>query len=533
MNQLDYDYLIIGGGSAGCVLANRLSANPKHRVCLLEAGKRDSNPIIKIPMGILFGLRSKQLNWHYWTTPQAHCGNRPLFWPRGRTLGGSSAINAMCYVRGNPQDYDQWASLGCTGWSYQDVLPYFINMEHFEGGKNPYHGTGGPMNVASYTFLNPLMNAFLTAGKQAGYPINKDYNAAEQEGVGYFYVSQKNGQRFSNAHAYLHPIKSRPNLTILTRATVVKILFDGKRAVGVRYRRGSQEIDLRANKEVILSAGAIGSPQLLLLSGVGPRQEIEKHGIPHIHDLPGVGENLQDHLDIHVTCLEKTRLSIAFKPNWLGRLFKGIYDYFTSGQGELTINYTQATGFIKSAPHLSRPDLQWHFAPSVYTNSGRELKSAFKYYGYTLMVCHLHPQSRGRVTLRDNHPLSKPLIDANYLSVESDLDALVVGFKKSREVLAQSAFKNHCLREYEPGDHVKTDEQIKDYIRHHAETIYHPVGTCKMGTDKMAVVDPVTLKVHGLDNLRVIDASIMPTLISGNTNAPTTMIAEKAAAMIG
>lgn len=531
-SNAQHDYIIVGGGSAGCVLANRLSANPNLRVCLLEAGPRDWNPLIKMPMGILYSLRSKALNWHFWTVPQKYCANREMFWPRGRTLGGSSSINAMCYVRGNPYDYDEWAALGCTGWSYKEVFPYFVKMENFEPGKNNYHGVKGPMNVATYRQLNPLMQIFVEAGKQAGYPYVDDYNAETQEGVGYFYVAQKEGQRWSNADGYLHPVASRSNLTIITGALAAKILFEGKKAVGVTYIHKRKKIDIYAAKEVILAAGSIGSPQLLLLSGVGPKAEIEKHQLQLVHELPGVGENLLDHLDVHITCIEKTRLSISFRVSYLWRLIKALYAYFVKHQGELTSNYTQAVGFTKSDASLPRPDLQWHFAPSVYTNSGRVLKDVFRYYGYTLMVCNLHPKSRGRLTLRDTNPASKPLLDANYLANEADMDVMLAGFKKSRNILSQAAFKPHFACEHEPGAAVQTDEQIKQYIREHSETIYHPVGTCKMGRDAMSVVDPATLKVYGLDNIRVIDASIMPTLISGNTNAPTTMIAEKGVEMI-
>lgn len=531
MQNRNFDYIIIGGGSAGCVLANRLSENPNVQVCLLEAGPRDSNPMIKMPMGLMFGIRSKSLDWHDYTEPQSHCADRKMFWPHGRTLGGGSSINAMVYVRGNPHDYDNWAELGCEGWAYHDVFPYFMKMENFEPGKNEFHGVGGPMNVATPRYLNPLMHAFIAAGEQAGFQHVEDYNAASQEGVCYTYVAQKDGQRLSNARGYLHPVEKRENLTVLTGAHAAKILFDGKRAVGVRYQKGGKLHDIRADKEVILSAGAICSPQLLMLSGVGPRAELEKHNIPVVQDVPGVGENLHDHLDIHVSCRDKTHTSVSFQPTYFGRLVRGVGNYAFKKTGELTSNYTAAVGFMKSKPDLTAPDLQWHFIPSMYTYSALKLKPML-HYGFSLMVCHLHPESRGRITLRDASPFSKPVIDANYLSSESDLDALVTGVKKSREIFSRPAFEPYVQEESQPGKSVVTDEQIRQYIRENAETLYHPVGTCKMGVDPMSVVDPQTLKVHGLENLRVIDASIMPTITSGNTNAPVTMIAEKGADMI-
>lgn len=526
-----YDYIIVGGGAAGCVLANRLSNN-ENQVCVIEAGPKDTNPFIRMPLGILLVLRSKILNWHFWTVPQKNCVNRSIYWPRGKTLGGSSAINAMCYVRGNAKDYDEWAKLGNEGWSYKDVLPYFIKLEHFEGKLDHYHGKQGFLNVTTPVYRNPLMKVFIAAAKQAGYPEVRDYNAATQEGVGYFYVTQKNGQRCSNAHGYLRIAENRSNLTIITEAHATKILFDKKRAIGISYQKKGKTFDIFSARGVILAAGAIGSPQLLLLSGIGPRAHIEKHGIKVIHDLPGVGENLQDHLDIHITCLEKTKHSLSFRPSSFFRILFDCFKYFFYSRGELTSNYTQATGFTKSKPEMVLPDLQWHFAASMYTNSAMEVKPLFKYHGYTLMTCHLHPRSRGRIQLQSADPLNDPLIDPNYLSVASDLEALVIGFKKAREILNQSAFKPYFLNEYEPGPAVETDEQIRNYIRSRAETIYHPIGTCKMGKDNMAVVDPKHLKVYGVENLYVIDASIMPTLTSGNTLAPTTMIAERGAEMI-
>jgi choline dehydrogenase-like flavoprotein len=530
--ETTFDYIIIGGGSAGCVLANRLTADGKHQVCLLEAGPSDSNPLIHMPLGIVMLLRSKKLNWQYFTEPQAQCGNRAIYWPRGRMLGGSSSINAMCYIRGYPQDFDKWAELGNDGWAYKDVLPYFKKLEHFETGPDHNHGVDGPLNITLPRDPNPLMKTFIEAGKQAGYPVVNDFNYDTPNGVGYFHITQKDGQRYSNARAYLHAAQQRNNLTTITKAHVVKILFHGKKAIGVRYKRNGHYYDIFTSKEVLLSAGAIGSPHLLLLSGVGPTAELTKHNIPVVQDLPGVGENLQDHLGFHITCLEKTRLAISFHIRSWWRFVVDAYRYVFQRRGTLTSNYTQAGGFFKSDEQLSTPDMQWHFAPSIYTHSARELKNIFKYYGYTLMACLLNPASRGYIRLKNTNPFAAPIIEPNYLTAQSDLDAMVLGFKKTRKVLQQAAFNQHCLREFEPGDTVQTDEQIRQYIQQNAETTYHPVGTCKMGRDNMAVVDPLTLKVHGIENLRVIDASIMPTLISGNTNTATTMIAEKAADII-
>ncbi|MDB5977746.1 MAG: FAD-dependent oxidoreductase [Nevskia sp.] len=531
-----YDFVIVGGGSAGCVLANRLSASGKWQVLLLEAGPADSNPFIHMPTGIIPVIRSNVLNWKFWTTPQQSCGGRPMFWPRGRTLGGSSSINAMCYIRGNAWDYDHWASLGNEGWSYKDVLPYFRKMENFEAiDKVPagreFHGSGGPLNVAEHRFVNPLMTAFVEAGQQAGYKKTADFNGAQQEGIGYYHVMQKDGERCSNARGFLTPVLDRPNLKVITGAHAARVLFEGKCAVGVRYLQNGRYAEAMARKEVILSAGAIGSPQLLLLSGVGPRAQIEQYGIQAVHELPGVGENLQDHLDIHVTWEEKTRHGISLHWTSLWRSLKSLFQYLTGHRGELTSNLAQAGGFVKSDPAQAIPDLQWHLVPFVYSNHGQDLTPLFKYYAFTLMTCFLRPESRGTVRLASSDPLAPPLIDANYLATPRDMDALVKGFKLARQVLEQPAFAPHRLQEMEPGAAVQSDEQIRDFIRRRAETVYHPVGTCKMGRDAMAVVDS-RLRVHGLPGLRVVDASIMPTLIGGNTNAPTTMIAERAADLI-
>lgn len=531
-----YDFVIVGGGSAGCVLANRLSASGKWQVLLLEAGPADSSSFIHMPTGIIPVIRSNVLNWKFWTTPQQSCGGRPMFWPRGRTLGGSSSINAMCYIRGHAWDYDHWASLGNEGWSYKDVLPYFRKMENFEAidkvpGGREFHGSGGPLNVAEHRFVNPLMTAFVEAGQQAGYKKTADFNGAQQEGIGYYHVMQKDGERCSNARGFLTPVLDRPNLKVITGAHAARVLFEGKRAVGVRYLQNGRYAEAMARKEVILSAGAIGSPQLLLLSGVGPRAQIEQHGIQAVHELPGVGENLQDHLDIHVTWEEKTRHGISLHWTSLWRSLKSLFQYLSGRRGELTSNMAQAGGFVKSDPAQAIPDLQWHLVPFVYSNHGQDLAPLFKYYAFTLMTCFLRPESRGTIKLASSDPLAPPLIDANYLATPRDMDALVKGFKLARKVLEQPAFAPHRLQEFEPGAAVQSDEQIRDFIRSRAETVYHPVGTCKMGRDAMAVVDP-RLRVHGLAGLRVVDASVMPTLIGGNTNAPTTMIAERAADLI-
>lgn len=400
---MEFDYVIVGGGSAGCVLANRLSAQSRNRVCLIEAGPDDTHPFIRIPGGIIPLIRSKIWNWQFWTAPQKNCGNREMFWPRGRTLGGSSSINAMCYIRGHAWDYDHWASLGCTGWSYAELLPVFKAGENFEpareasGSESRYdlrfHGTAGPFNVASHRYTNPLQHRFVSAALEADHVATEDFNGAQQEGVGFYHTAQIGGERSSNARAYLDPARPRPNLTVICNAHAARVLFDKKRAVGVRYLCKNRYVDVRAKQEVILAAGAIGSPQLLLLSGVGPREEIETHGIQVVHELPGVGRNLQDHLDIHVTVRDRSRQAVSFHPRAWWRTLKAVVQYLRGRQGELTSNLAQAGGFIKTDPRQPIPDLQWHFLPVVYANHGLKLRPLFRHFAMSLLTCDLRAEA--------------------------------------------------------------------------------------------------------------------------------------------
>ncbi len=527
-NNTTFDYIIIGAGSSGCVLANRLSADPSIRVCLLEAGPADTSLMIKVPIGIIGLVRSKKLNWRFHTEPQQRLNHRPIFWPRGRTLGGSSAINAMIYTRGHASDYDEWAELGNAGWAWQDVLPYFKKAQNQERGENEFHGVGGPLNVTEVVTPNKLSEVFINAGLEVGYAYNDDFNGAEQEGIGMYQLTQKDGQRFSAADAYLHPIKDRSNLTVITEAHASNIYTEGKTAKGVTFIRRNKPYYIQATGEVILSGGAINSPQLLLLSGIGPKEELSKHGIHQVHELPGVGKNLQDHLDTIVVHRCKKDVSMGVTPKFLLMGLKSLWDFVKHKKGPLTSNVAEAGGFVKSDPSKSKPDLQFHLSPVILDDNGRNI---FWGAGYSLHACDLRPLSRGYIGLYSSDPLAPPKIEPNYIEHSEDLDILVKTVKICRQLLAATAFDEYRGEEIFPGIAVQSDDDIREFVREKAATIYHPVGTCKMGTDKLAVVDP-KLKVRGMKNLRVVDASIMPTLIGGNTNAPAIMIAEKAADMI-
>ena len=530
-----FDYVIVGGGSAGCVLANRLSADPGTRVCLLEAGPRDWNPFIRIPVGVIALMRSRLFNWGYYTEPQSRLNGRRLFWPRGKTLGGSSSVNAQCYTRGNAADYDHWAELGNRGWGYRDLLPYFRKSENYlVGGESEYHGTGGGYTVSSLRHTNRLSHVFLRAAEACGFPRNDDFNGPSEEGFGFYDVAQRDGRRCSNADAFLHPVAGRRNLVVRTRARATRLLFEGDRAAGVAYRQGwfGRRRRVYAAREVILAGGAINSPQLLLLSGVGPREELARHDIPVRHELPGVGRNLQDHLDINVIQRERTRESLNLGPRWL--LLKGVpalFAYLLRRRGPLASNVAECGGFARLDPADAVPSLQCHFIAAIEQDHGHRLWNTFRYHGYSLRVCDLRPLSRGHIGLKSADPTDDALIEPNYLAEERDLENLVAAVKLARRLLAAAPFDPHRGPEMEPGEAVRTDDEIRAFVRERAETIYHPVGTCKMGHDDMAVVDD-RLRVHGLRGLRVVDASIMPTLVGGNTNAPTTAIAEKGADMI-
>ena len=522
-----FDYVIVGGGSAGCVLANRLSEDPDVSVCLVEAGGPDSSPLIHMPAGIAAIVPTRHVNWALPTSPQAGLNDRIGYQPRGKTLGGSSSINAMIYTRGHPEDYDDWARLGNHGWSYRDVLPHFKRTQDQLRGADDYHGSGGELTVADYPSPHPLNQPFFEAAKALGYPANDDFNGASQEGIGLYQTTIRDGQRCSAARAFLTPVLERPNLTVLTRAHTLRVLLDNQRAVGIEIRHQRQHKRISANREVILSAGAFGSPQLLMLSGIGPAGELSRHGIPVQLNLPGVGENLRDHPDYVLSYRSDSPQTIGYSLRGAACIGKGIYQYAQQRRGLLASNLVEAGGFLKTDPALTRPDIQLHYIAGVLDNHNRTLHWG---HGFSCHVCVLRPKSVGRVTLASADPLALPVIDPNFLAEPEDLAVLRQGFKMTRELLEHPSFDAIRGQEYYTAN-ARSDADIDHWLRRRTDSIYHPVGTCKMGHDPMAVVDN-ELKVHGITGLRVVDASIMPTLIGGNTNAPTIMIADKIAESI-
>lgn len=517
-----FDYIIVGAGSAGCALAARLTEDPQTRVLLLEAGGRDTAKEVHIPAAFS-KLYKTEVDWNYSTEPEPCLYNRRLYWPRGKMLGGSSSMNAMIYVRGNRLDYDFWASLGNSAWGFDDVLPYFKKSQMQERGASEHHGTRGPIHVSDLRYVNPLTRAFLFAANDLGVPANSDFNGATQDGAGLYQVTQKNGSRHSAADAYLEPALHRKNLKIVTGAHSTRVLLEAQRAVGVEYLHDGATVEVRAEREVILAGGTINSPQLLMLSGIGPADELRRVGVSAIHDLPGVGKNLQDHpmVSVGYLCTKPVSMATAESiPNFLR--------YLVFKRGPLVSNVAEAGLFLRTRAQLDVPDLQLLFGPAYYVNHGLTPRKEHCFgFGPTLVT----PESRGSISLKSTNPLDAPAIRANYLSTDADMRVIIEGVKLSRRLAHTKPFAQYRGAELHPGTQAQNDEEIVQFIRAEAQTLYHPVGTCKMGNDPMAVVDD-QLRVHGIEALRVVDASIMPRIIAGNTNAPTIMIAEKAADMI-
>lgn len=525
-----YDFVIVGAGSAGCVLANRLSACGRYKVLLLEAGPSDNSALITTPMGIAPLMTSKTYNWQFNSEPEDTLNKRSLYLPRGKAIGGSSSTNGMLYIRGHRHDFDLWAELGNSGWSYDEVLPYFIKSENQELGASEFHGSSGPLSVSNPRYTHPYSERFLLAAEQLGLPFTDDFNGAIQEGVGTYQFTMKQGERCSAAHAFLHPVSDRSNLDIVSQARVNNIEWDNRRAIGVSYRdsQGSNHI-VAAKREVIISAGVFNSPQLLMLSGVGPSNELKKHDISVRHELPGVGQNLQDHIDSLVVCNTKGRGPVALHWKETFYLIKQAYNYLKHRTGLFASTISNG-GFFRSSSDESIPDLQWLFINMRMEDHGRDTSFLMRH-GYSCHVTLLRPKSRGRVCLRDANPLSDPKIHLNALDHPDDVNRLVKGVKRTRELMQAPAFMDAFSEEAFPGKAVQSDADIVEFLREKADTVYHPVGTCKMGVDDMAVVDE-RLRVKGLSGLRVVDASIMPTLVGGNTNAAAIMIGEKGADMI-
>ena len=523
MSQEAFDYVIVGAGSAGCVLAHRLAVDARMRVLLLEAGGPDRSPYIHMPAGIARLVGNADVDWRFYTEPEPELAGRRLYWPRGRVLGGSSSINAMCYTRGHRLDYDEWAGVTRSDWRYEAILGYFRKAEDQARGADAFHGTGGPLSVEDLGFRNPLSEVFVQAGMACGWPRNEDFNAASQDGVGFYQVTQRKGRRCSAAVGYLRSARSSGNLSVRTRCLVARVVFEGSRAVEIEYFDHGVLRRVRAEREVLLAAGAIGSPQLLMLSGIGPAAALRALDIPVRVDSPEVGRNLQDHIDF-CTLTQCTR-PVTYDFNRMQELWVALR-YLATRSGPAVSNVAEAGGFIRT--HLApdeRPDVQLHFVPAQLDDHGRNRLPG---HGFTVHACVLRPASRGRLELRSANPGDPPRIHACYLSAGPDLDILLEGVRLSRDIVHATPLAGYAGREVFPGEGLVTRSQLEEVVRRKAETIYHPVGTCRMGSDAASVVDP-DLRVRGIDNLRVIDASVMPRLIGGNTNAPTIMIAEKAA----
>jgi choline dehydrogenase-like flavoprotein len=523
-----FDFVVVGAGSGGCAVAGRLSEDSQTSVALLDAGGRNDNWVVTTPYALVLMVAGKVNNWAFNTVPQKGLNGRIGYQPRGKGLGGSSAINAMVYIRGHSWDYDHWAALGNPGWSFSDVLPYFKRSEDNADFDGEYHGKGGPLPVNKLRSGNPVQEIFLEAAREAQFRLREDFNAGDHEGLGIYQVTQKNGERWSAARAYVHPhIGNRSNLRVETKAHATRILFEGKRAVGIEYRHGKELKQLRARREVILAAGAFQSPHLLMLSGVGDATALGRHGIASVHHLPGVGQNLQDHPDFIFGYLSDNPNFAGLSLKGMPRLLRAILQYRRERRGPLTSNFAECGGFLKTRPDLDIPDIQLHFGMALADDHGRKRHAGT---GFSCHVCLLRPKSRGSVTLANSDPMQAPLIDPNFLGEEEDLETMVAGYKTTRRLMDAPALRALQQKDVFTAD-VRTDDDIRNILRSRVDTVYHPVGTCRMGRDGLAVVDP-TLKVHGVGGLRVVDASIMPTLIGGNTNAPTIMIGEKAADMI-
>ena len=528
MKTTSYDYVVIGAGSAGCVLANRLSADGKTTVALLEAGGRDLNPWIHVPVGYFKTIHNPVTDWCYQTQADPGLNGRSLKWPRGKVLGGSSSINGLLYVRGQRQDYDRWAELGCQGWSYDDVLPYFKRSENQTHGESEFHGAGGPLKVSDMTFKRPICDDFINGVAELGTPKNDDINGRDQEGVGYFQLTAHKGRRCSSAVAYLNPARSRPNLTIITHAMVSKINFDGTRASEVSLTVKGSPMRIKARQEIILSAGAIGSPQLLQVSGVGNADLLNNLNIPVVVNSPEVGENLQDHLQIRA--VYKTRLPVTLNDelsNPLQKVRAGL-QYIATRSGPLSMAASQVYAFCRTRLSNERPDIQYHFQPLSADSPGEGLHP---FSAITASVCQLRPESRGSIQIQSGDANVHPIITPNYLSTDLDCQTAIESMRFTRSIMQSNAMKEHIAEELLPDPSAESDDELLDQARNIANTIYHPTSTCRMGSDSNAVVDP-RLRVNGVSGLRVVDASIMPEIVSGNTNAPTIMIAERVADLI-